>query len=64
MKKILVAIVVLTGTATVALAANCHPINGNWVNAAIMNCHEEIPGASNGGGSDVSYHQKHRCTRD
>ena len=63
MRKFLVAIAILTSTATVALATDCHPIIGNWVNAATKNCHEEIPGASNGSGSDVSYHQKHQCTR-
>ena len=42
-------------------SANCHPIVGNWVNAATKNCHEEVPGASNGGGSDVSYSQRRKC---
>ena len=53
MKKFLLALVILTGSATVASAADCYPIKGNWVNAATKNCHEETPGASYGGGPDV-----------
>ena len=54
MKKFLVAILILVGTTTVTLANDCHPINGNWVNAATKNCHEAIPGASYGSSGDSS----------
>ena len=61
MRKFLVAIAILTSTATVALATDCHPIKGNWVNAATKNCHEEIPGASYGSGGDTSGSEQKKC---
>ena len=51
-------LVILMSTALFSLASanagsRCHPIHGNWINAATTNCHGEFPGASNGGGPEV-----------
>ena len=44
----------LLAPASADAKTNCHLIVGNWVNAATKNCHEEIPGESYGGGSEVT----------
>ena len=64
MKTFILAILMSTALFSLASAnagSGCHPILGNWVNAATMNCPYESPGADNGGGPEVNSAPPREC---
>jgi hypothetical protein len=64
MKIFILAVLMSSGLLASAPAnagTGCHPILANWVNAATMNCPYESPGASNGGGPEVTSAPPREC---